>query len=162
MFALLFIPPSSPFPFHIHPILIFNLSNLTMRILWQLGFSLIELMIVVAIISILAVVATPSYQTYTERARFLEIITATEPFKIAVSLALQEGYPLAELSNSTHGIPANITPTKYLSALTVKKGVIMASASKLLHENTYILTPDKNGVIWNVSGTCLADNLCSQ
>lgn len=43
----------------------------------QSGFTLIELMIVVAIVAILAAIALPAYQTYTKKAKFSEVITAT-------------------------------------------------------------------------------------
>ncbi|MFZ9643115.1 MAG: pilin, partial [Candidatus Methylopumilus sp.] len=56
----------------------------------QKGFTLIELMIVVAIVGILAAVAIPSYQTYTLRARFVEVVQATEPFKTAVELCVAD------------------------------------------------------------------------
>lgn len=54
------------------------------------GFSLIELMIVVAIIAVLAAVAIPSYQNYTLRAKFTEIIQAVSPFKLAVEACARE------------------------------------------------------------------------
>src|SRR5687768_11021587 len=95
----------------------------------QLGFSLIELMIVIAIIGILAIIAIPSYQDYTKRARFSEVIAATAPYKTAVSLALQQGTPVAELNTNTHGIPASPKPTQNLTSIKVEKGIITATAS---------------------------------
>jgi prepilin-type N-terminal cleavage/methylation domain-containing protein len=124
------------------------------------GFSLIELMIVVVIIGILSAVAIPSYQSYTERARFAEVISATEIFKTAVALALQQGIAAADLSNGMYGIPDEPTPTKNIASIKVIGGIIQAVATKILHEVTYILTPDSNGSHWSISGTCLDSGLC--
>jgi type IV pilus assembly protein PilA len=54
------------------------------------GFSLIELMIVVAIIAVLAAVAIPSYQNYTLKAKFTEVVQAVSPFKLAVESCARE------------------------------------------------------------------------
>ena len=56
----------------------------------QKGFTLIELMIVIAIIGILAAVAVPQYGQYTQRAKFADVISQTAAMKTAVSLCYQE------------------------------------------------------------------------
>ena len=57
----------------------------------QQGFTLIELMIVVAIIGILAAVAIPSYQNYTLKAKYTEVANAVAPYKTAVDLCGNPG-----------------------------------------------------------------------
>lgn len=125
------------------------------------GFSLIELMVVVAILGILAAIAIPSYQTYTQRARFAEIVSATETFKMAVALALQQGSSLSELKNGSAGIPAEPKATKNLSNIKVENGTITATATALINSVTYILKPNTDGSSWTVSGTCLKSGLCN-
>ncbi len=57
----------------------------------QKGFTLIELMIVVAIIGILAAVALPAYNNYTDKARYSEMVMAVSPAKTALSVCAQQG-----------------------------------------------------------------------
>lgn len=125
------------------------------------GFSLVELMIVVAIIAILATLAVPSYLNYTQRARFSEVIYATELYKTAISLALQQGIPLEELNLGTHGIPAAPPPTKNLASLTVKAGVITARSTKAAGDVDYIVRPNADGTVWTIEGSCLTAGLCT-
>lgn len=126
------------------------------------GFTLIELLIVIAIISILASITIPSYKHYLTRARFTEVILATEPFKTAIALAIQDGVPLGELNLGTHDIPIAPKPTKNLASLNVKSGEITSTGTEAAGKYTYTITPDETGSLWSVSGTCVAAGVCKQ
>jgi prepilin-type N-terminal cleavage/methylation domain-containing protein len=125
------------------------------------GFSLIELMIVISIISILAAIAIPTYQNYTKRARFVEVIGAAGIYKTAISLALQQGLALSELANGVHGIPMEPKASKNLASVKVENGVVIAQGGEIVDDATYILTPSADGSRWTVSGSCLQYGLCS-
>lgn len=128
---------------------------------FQQGFSLIELMIVVVIIGILSAIAIPSYQNYTQRARYAEVVAATEPFMTAVSLALQEGEAVNSLKNGVHGIPVAPAATKNLASLKVENGIITATGTSAAGGATYILKPNTDGSAWVVDGSCLSAGLCN-
>ena len=145
----------------------------------QKGFTLIELMIVVAIIGILAAVAIPSYQNYTLKAKFTEVVNASSPFKTAVELCAQDGtcvdtsdpanLVLYQLSLGTGGIP-NTTATQYVKQVDIATNGILTvtpkAAGGLAEADTYILTPTlrtDSSVTWAISGGCktrVAGALC--
>ncbi len=152
----------------------------------QKGFTLIELMIVIAIIGVLASIAMPAYQTYTKRAKFSEVVLATTSYKtpIEIAYATDRNDGLSKktdtdrfngLTSGSHGIPAakttgtgvNATTGKFVASVGATNGTIKAVGTAGVDNAWIEFTPsDVGGAIrWTQStggdaNNCMKLGLC--
>ena len=117
-------------------------------------------MIVIAIIGILIAVAIPSYQSYTRRAHYTEIVAASEPYKIGVEECFQINGVLDACDAGSNGIPQALGHNEHpglVETVDVQQGVIRITP-KTQHgftaSDNYILTPQvsNNSLNWHASG----------
>ena len=131
----------------------------------QQGFTLIELMIVIAIIGILASVALPAYQNYTKKAKFSEVVIGTAGLKTAVELCAQDLATVTGCTDGQSGSGWTITAvgaSGRIASIATTNGSIVATAAvgNGLNGETYTLTPTfANGkVTWATA--CSDATLC--
>lgn len=135
----------------------------------QKGFTLIELMIVIAIIGILAAIAIPAYQNYIKRAAYTEVTTGMAPVKTAINVCYASTQDLtvcdtADLIGET--LPTAGTKALKSIALTNDTAVITATPNAykgILATETCVFTPTEEVVAtkktgrltWEYSGDCV-------
>ena len=119
----------------------------------QQGFTLIELMIVVAIIGILAAVALPAYQDYTVRARVSEVILAASACRTAVTESVQTSQATAlDLSTA-----CGFSPSKFVASGSVSTaGIITVAGSQTSLKGDVTSTANAISLSPFVSGVALA------
>jgi type IV pilus assembly protein PilA len=106
----------------------------------QKGFTLIELMIVVAIIGILAAIALPAYQDYTNRAKVSEVVLAASKCKSSVAEYYQTVTPAAlPADTATAGCDTQVT--QYVTSLAVANGIITVASNIAAAPGNFVLTP---------------------
>ncbi len=123
-------------------------------------------MIVVAIIGILAAVALPAYQTYTEKARFSEVPLAVGAVRGSIDACYQTRGQ-ADLANCDTWAEIGYTEAQAISgdqvtamAITLTTAVIQGTGA---NGSTFTLTPVDNGtgsLVWTEGGTCIANGHC--
>jgi type IV pilus assembly protein PilA len=127
-----------------------ELPNMKRRV--QQGFTLIELMIVVAIIGILAAVALPAYQDYTRRAKMSEVVLAASACRTTITEVVQSSSTSLPAANAWGCESASATSKYVASVSTSDAGVVTVASQNIPGVTTGVqLQPCANA-----TGTCTA------
>lgn len=135
----------------------------------QKGFTLIELMIVIAIIGILAAIAIPAYQNYIKRAAYTEITAGMAPIKTAINVCYASTVDLGECDTAAligETLPSAGTKALKSIALTADTAAITATPNAykgIVAGDTCVFTPTEETVAtkktgrltWAYSGACV-------
>ncbi|MEC5317388.1 prepilin peptidase-dependent pilin [Brenneria populi subsp. brevivirga] len=106
----------------------------------QRGFTLVELMIVIAIVAILSAIGVPAYQGYLQKAAMTDMLQTMASYKTAVDLCGLENAAFATCNAGSQGIPGS-RASRYVSTVGVNQGVITLTGQSTLQGLSVVLTP---------------------
>lgn len=124
------------------------------------GFTLMELLIAIAIVAVLAAIAVPSYLHYVRKSQFSEVVQTADTLKVSVAQCAQRLGGLTGCTGGSNGIPPDVATgagVGQVDSISVANGVITITpkaTNGFVATDTYILTPtyNVNGITWAASG----------
>ena len=133
------------------------------------GFTLMELLIAIAIVAVLAAIAVPSYLTYMRKSQFSEVVQTADTLKVAVAQCAQRLGTVTGCNGGGNGIPPNVASGSgvgQVDSITVANGVITIvpqATNGFAATDTYVLSPTYStaGITWAASGGACAQGFAS-
>lgn len=116
----------------------------------QSGFTLIELMIAIAVIAILTAIGLPTYQGYVQKAAMTDMLQTMSHYKSAVEICAFEQGRLSACHSGSNGI-ADTKTTNYVASIKVASGLITIIGRNTLSGLTVVLTPTINTTNGDIS-----------